>query len=214
MNTQTTKAPRKPQALFFIEVTDVFGGEANYSWVTRHVITATTQRGAVNKFSRLSGMEWRNAGHDRYDSKSGATCFFIDEYNEESHKDLRYDTDERPEPRFPADLIEREKKTLYGALRIAPNGVAFWDQSAVRVVNQAGEVVARSRNLRGILDYARRSPVVKVQGEPHTANPFNGFLAVHYADGATACALFADVRVMRAWIKDRRIFRSANIDVK
>jgi len=23
--------------LFFIEVTDVYGGEANYSWVTRHV---------------------------------------------------------------------------------------------------------------------------------------------------------------------------------
>lgn len=211
MNAQ--QKPRRPQRLFFIEVTDVFGGEANYSWVTRHVITATTRRGAVNKFSRLSSMEWRGTGSDRYDSKSGATCFFIDEYDEESHKDLRYDTDERPEPRFPADLIEREKQTLYGALRIE-KGSVFWDQSAVRVVKQSGEVVARSRNLRGILDYARRSPVVKVQGEPHTANPFNGFLAVHYADGATACALFADVRVMRAWIKDRRIFRGANIDVK
>ena len=26
--------------LYFIEVTDTFGGEANYSWVTRHVIKA------------------------------------------------------------------------------------------------------------------------------------------------------------------------------
>lgn len=212
MNAQ--QKTRNPQALFFIEVTDVYGGEANYSWVTRHVITATTQRGAVNKFSRLSGNNWHAVGCDRYDSKSGATCFFIHAYDEESHKDLRFDTDERPEPRFPADLIEREKKNLYGALRIAPNGVAFWDQSAVRVVAQSGEVVARSRNLRGMLEYARRSHVVKVQGEPHTANPANGFLAVYYADGATACALFADVRVMREWIAARRIFRGAHINVK
>lgn len=189
---------RQPKRLFVIEVTDVFGGEANYSWVTYHVITATTQRGAVNKFSRLSSMEWRGTGSDRYDSKSGATCFFINDYDEALHKDYRFDTDERPEPRFPADLIEREKKTLYGALRIV-KGSVFWDQDAVRVVAQSGEVVARSRNLRGIRDYARRSRVVKVQGEPHTANPFNGFLAVYYADGSTACALFADVRVMRDW---------------
>lgn len=57
--------------LFYIEVTDQFGGEANYSWVTRHVIKANTERGAVNKFSSLSGMSWKNEFSDKYVSESG-----------------------------------------------------------------------------------------------------------------------------------------------
>ena len=68
--------------VFHIEVTDTFGGEANYSWVTRHTIEAKTRLGAVQKFSRMSGMSWRKVGDygdmARYDSKSGATCFFIE----------------------------------------------------------------------------------------------------------------------------------------
>jgi hypothetical protein len=87
---------RQPQRLFYIEVTDTFGGEANYSWVTRHIIRASTERGAVNKFSRLSGMEWRGAGCERYDSKSGATCFFLNAYTHDEHSQfLSYSTDER-----------------------------------------------------------------------------------------------------------------------
>lgn len=66
---------------WFIEVTDTFGGEANYSWVTRHVINADTMRAAVNRFSRQSGMHWhctdKYAEDKRYDSASGATCYFI-----------------------------------------------------------------------------------------------------------------------------------------
>ena len=87
--------------LFFIEVTDTFGGEANYSWVTRHIIKANTMRGAVNRFSRMSGIHWHCTDgswgmlDSRYDSESGATCYFIGLYDEEHHKDLRIDTDER-----------------------------------------------------------------------------------------------------------------------
>jgi hypothetical protein len=82
--------------LFFIEITDVYGGEANYSWVTRHVLRAKTARGAANKLSRLSGLNWRNVGCDRYDSKSGATCAFIREYDADTDADcLRFQTDER-----------------------------------------------------------------------------------------------------------------------
>ena len=87
--------------LFFIEVTDTFGGDANYAWVTRHVIRAKTQRGAVNRFSRLSGMNWHcvDAYSDtaRYDSHSGATCYFIEGYDPESHGRYRLNTDERTE---------------------------------------------------------------------------------------------------------------------
>jgi hypothetical protein len=85
--------------LFFIEVTDTFGGEANYSWVTRHVIAATTERGAVNRFSKMSGYEWHVEGDygdsKRYDSKSGATCFFISEFDNSSPAVHNFDTDER-----------------------------------------------------------------------------------------------------------------------
>ena len=74
---------------YFVEITDTFGGDANYSWVTRHKIHANTIRGAVNKLSRDSGMTWRiNSNYGdmlRYDSKSGATCFFISEYDAAQH---------------------------------------------------------------------------------------------------------------------------------
>lgn len=84
--------------LFYIEVTDTFGGDANYSWVTRHVIRAKTLKGAVQRFSRLSGMSWHcvddYGDSKRYDSASGATCYFIEEYDETLHN-YRFDTDER-----------------------------------------------------------------------------------------------------------------------
>ncbi len=79
---------------YYIEVTDVFGGEANYSWVTRHVIRGKSKRGAINRFSRLSGMNWHNVGCDRYDSKSGATCLFIDDLDDDRKTD-RLSTDDR-----------------------------------------------------------------------------------------------------------------------
>lgn len=71
---------------FKIEITDTFGGEANYSWVTRYDIGAKSMRGAIQKLARLTGMHWRKVGDygdlRRYDSMSGATCAFI-EYSEE-----------------------------------------------------------------------------------------------------------------------------------
>ncbi len=105
--TKNPIAKRAPQRLFFIEVTDVFGGEANYSWVTRHIIRATTQRGAVNKFSRLSSMEWRAVYSDRYDSKSGATCYFISEYDHDAHSQFsHYRTDERTDEEKAGNVAE------------------------------------------------------------------------------------------------------------
>lgn len=64
-----------------IEITDTYSGEANYSWVTRHEITAKSVLGAVQKLSRLSGLNWHKTadygGVVRFDSKSGATCAFV-----------------------------------------------------------------------------------------------------------------------------------------
>ncbi len=79
---------------YYVEITDTYGGEANYSWVTRHVIRAKSERGAICALTRRSGIHWRNDGH-RYLSKSGATCAFIADYESEYHKDYRFDTDDR-----------------------------------------------------------------------------------------------------------------------
>ena len=85
------------KTLYFIEVTDTFGGEANYSWVTRHVIRGVSVRGAVNRFSRLSAMHWHSVGCDRYDSASGATCLFITPYDPEYHAEYDFNTEDRAE---------------------------------------------------------------------------------------------------------------------
>ena len=68
---------------FFVEVSDTFGGEANYSWVNRYLVTATTIRGAVWKLSRETGLKWR-VSYDiqwfaRYDAVGCCMCCFVHE---------------------------------------------------------------------------------------------------------------------------------------
>jgi hypothetical protein len=79
---------------YFVEITDTFGGEANYSWATRLKVKANTMRGAVNKVSRDSGLSWHCVGDygdmKRYNSESGVTCFFIEEW----HDDIGYNVTE------------------------------------------------------------------------------------------------------------------------
>lgn len=82
--------------LFFAEITDTFGGEANYSWLARHIIRAKSERGAINALSRRSGISWHSVIGNRYDSKSGATCVFLREYNKDTDSDcIRYASDDR-----------------------------------------------------------------------------------------------------------------------
>lgn len=44
---------------FFVEVTDTFAGEANYTWVRRYSVSASSRRGAVIKVSRHCGYQNR-----------------------------------------------------------------------------------------------------------------------------------------------------------
>ena len=66
-----------------IEITDTYGGEANYSWVTRYTIEAKSQHGAICKLARQYGSGWRldfNTGDvARYNLKNAAICLFINE---------------------------------------------------------------------------------------------------------------------------------------
>ena len=84
------------KTLFFVQITDTYGGEANFSWVTRHIIKAKSARGCANALARRSGLSWHHVGCDRYDSASGATCAFIREYDPETDNDcIRFETDDR-----------------------------------------------------------------------------------------------------------------------
>jgi hypothetical protein len=42
---------------FNLEVTDTFGGEANYCWVKRSQTKATSRRGILNAVKRLAGWD-------------------------------------------------------------------------------------------------------------------------------------------------------------
>jgi len=100
--TQKPQTQSKPnRRLYYVEITDTFSGEANYSWVTRHIIRARSTLGAVNALSRRSGITWHKVADYgdslRYDSKSGATCAFIAKYLQEEtdYSYYRFDTDDR-----------------------------------------------------------------------------------------------------------------------
>lgn len=76
-------------AHYFVEITDTFGGEANYSWVTRHKVRASSVRGAMWRVSVDGGLHWRKVSDYgdmvRYDSASGATCAFVTEWDDAEH---------------------------------------------------------------------------------------------------------------------------------
>ena len=44
---------------YFFEMTDTFGGEANYAWVRRVLVRANSLRGACSKASRHFGISGR-----------------------------------------------------------------------------------------------------------------------------------------------------------
>ena len=79
-----------PTRYYFAEITDTFGGDANYSWVTRHKVRASSERGALIRVNRDSGLGFRSVGCDRYDSRSGATCCFIVPWDDDAHGDLMH----------------------------------------------------------------------------------------------------------------------------
>jgi hypothetical protein len=66
---------------FNIEITDTFGGAANYSWVRRYVIEANNVRGAINKLAREYGSGWRldfdYGDMVRYNLAGACVCCFV-----------------------------------------------------------------------------------------------------------------------------------------
>jgi hypothetical protein len=77
----------------------------------------------------------------------------------------------------------------------------------IEIVNpDTGEVVRKSKNLRGILDHARRVGVKDAQAfyDHGTVTKGGGLLRVEFGDGNMVYAAFADYAVLNRWLKARR----------
>lgn len=74
-----------------------------------------------------------------------------------------------------------------------------------------GKVIRKSKNLRGLRDYARISKVLHVKLTPYGYKKLNGHLKVVYADGAASEAHFASYHIMVDWVRNRRSWYNAHI---
>lgn len=70
---------------WFIEITDTFAGEANYSWVRRYKVNAKTKRAALLKIAKEYASGWRKqcSGEvSQYKLNGACVCLFIQEWDE------------------------------------------------------------------------------------------------------------------------------------
>ena len=67
---------------FKIEITDTFGGEANYCWVLRYKYRAKSILGAINMLAREYGSGWRKDSDygdmARYNLQNACVCAFVE----------------------------------------------------------------------------------------------------------------------------------------
>ena len=65
-----------------IEVTDTFGGEANYAWVRRFTFKAKSELGAIQKLAREYGSGWKRefscGAMSRYNLRGCCVCAFVE----------------------------------------------------------------------------------------------------------------------------------------
>jgi hypothetical protein len=78
--------------------------------------------------------------------------------------------------------------------------------SSETYIKKDGVTVSRSKNLRGLLDYARKSRVALIESRVDPLNSVRGEIRVTYADGATGFASFASYNIMIDWVRNRRIW--------
>lgn len=79
---------------------------------------------------------------------------------------------------------------------------------------KCGQIIRTSRNLRGMRDYARVSPVVRIEScdigaMQKNGTRANGTMRVFYADGAESRANFYSYEIMIDFIRNRRSWKGA-----
>lgn len=71
-----------------------------------------------------------------------------------------------------------------------------------------GKIIRTSKNLRAMRDYARVSPVVRIDSSPIN-DSHCGTMRVIYADSAESLAYFRSYHIMIDFIRNRRSWRGA-----
>jgi hypothetical protein len=64
---------------YYIYLTDLLGGDLNYCFVTKFIVTAKSKRGALQKMSRLTGLNFRHHFGEIYHSTSKLTGLVFDD---------------------------------------------------------------------------------------------------------------------------------------
>ena len=88
----------KMNNIYFVEVTDTFGGEANYSWVKRFKVHANTERGAMRKVARNMGFgggtsrDWDTGDIARWVWKRACVCAFVQGYEDQAEHLMRVES--------------------------------------------------------------------------------------------------------------------------
>lgn len=66
---------------YYVEMTDTYGGEANYSWVHKFMVTASSPLGAIRKVTRETGYparkDWDSGDTVRYKVPKCCICYFV-----------------------------------------------------------------------------------------------------------------------------------------
>jgi hypothetical protein len=81
--------------LWFVEMTDTYGGEANYCWANRFKVRASTPTGAIRKVAKETGYSGRvhkvmDCGDlIRHDVRRAAICYFTQPWSEYDAEYLR-----------------------------------------------------------------------------------------------------------------------------
>lgn len=78
-----------------------------------------------------------------------------------------------------------------------------------RIFTPDGFTIRQSKNLRGMRDYARVSPVAIVETTRDPANNVRGVLRIQYENGNYSIASFASYHVMIDFVRNRRTWRNA-----
>lgn len=78
----------KQPKFYFVEMTDTFAGDANYSWVHRFKVRASSPRGAILKANKEAGTgarlvkDWDDGDTIRHNLRGQAICFFTTLWDE------------------------------------------------------------------------------------------------------------------------------------
>ena len=77
---------------YFIEMTDTFSGEANYCWVNRFIVSASSHRGAMRRVCARTGdmVQCVMPGDpERWVSRTDCVCYFVEWIDDEQVKELQ-----------------------------------------------------------------------------------------------------------------------------